>query len=315
MTNASTALVGRMGDRPWLTDGGLETELVFHDGRDLPCFAAFPLLSSPEGRERLARYWGGYLDAAADLDLGFVLDTPTWRASAGWGEEMGMSPAEIDAVNAEAVDFARLLRAARGEQARRILVNGVLGPAGDGYTVNARMTVAGARDYHHGQLSAFAGAGADMATILTMTTADEAAGAALAARDAGIPFVVSFTVETDGHLPDGTGLERAIGKVDAESDGYPLWFMVNCAHPSHFRRVLNGGWVSRIGGIRANASCLSHAELDASETLDEGDPDALGEDYADLSRALPQLRVVGGCCGTDLRHVAAVGRACTRSLH
>jgi S-methylmethionine-dependent homocysteine/selenocysteine methylase len=299
------------GDRVFLTDGGLETTLVFHRGIDLPAFAAFPLLDSDDGRAALREYFLPYLQAAREQGTGFILDTATWRANADWGPELGYDAAALDRVNRDAVAFAQALRAEAADTPAPILVNGVAGPRGDGYVAGAMMSATEALAYHAPQLAAFAAAGADMASAITMTYADEATGVANAAAAVGLPVAISFTVETDGRLPSGQALADAIEQVDAETLAYPAYYMVNCAHPSHFAGVLaeGGPWRDRIAGIRANASALSHAELDAAEELDEGDPVALAGDYAALRAHLPAVTVLGGCCGTDARHIAAVGAA------
>ncbi len=311
MTIARERMLARIGKQLWLTEGGLETELVFHDGINLPCFAAFTLLESDAGRERLARYATEYLDAAAELGRGHIMDTHTWRASHGWGAKMGLSAKRIAEINAESVRLLKSVRSLRGMQANAILINGVVGPSGDGYAPDRQMSVAEAQAYHQPQLTALAAARVDLATAMTMTHVEEAIGVTLAARAARLPFVCSFTVETDGQLPSGMALEEAIARVDTATSGWPMWFGINCAHPDHFSDELTGGWVARIGALRANASRKSHAELDCMEELDAGDPVELGQDYAELLRLLPGLRVVGGCCGTDLRHVMAIGGACT----
>jgi homocysteine S-methyltransferase len=299
------------GDRIFLTDGGLETTLVFHRGIDLPEFAAFPLLDTDTGRAALRDYFRPYLAAAREQGAGFVLDTPTWRANADWGAQLGYDAAALDRVNRDAVAFARELRDEAGDAPAPIVVNGVLGPRGDGYVAGQQMTGSEALAYHAPQVRAFAGAGADLVSAITMTYAEEAIGIAGAAAASDIPVVISFTVETDGRLPSGQALGDAIEQVDAETLGYPAYYMVNCAHPSHFAGVVaaGGGWRDRIAGLRANASAKSHAELDAAEELDAGDPAALGSDHAALRTHLPAVRVLGGCCGTDERHVAAVGAA------
>jgi homocysteine S-methyltransferase len=301
------------GDRLFLTDGGLETTLVFHRGIELPDFAAFPLLDTPEGRAALREYFLPYLATARERGAGFILDTATWRANPDWGRRLGYDAAALDRVNRLAVAFARSLREEQGDAPAPILVDGVVGPRGDGYIAGELMSASVARDYHAAQVAAFAAAGADLTSAITMTYAEEAIGIAGAAADAGLPVVISFTVETDGRLPSGQALGDAIEQVDAETLGYPAYYMVNCAHPSHFDAVVaaGGGWRDRIAGLRANASAKSHAELDAAEELDEGDPAALGADYVALRAHLPALQVLGGCCGTDARHVAAIGAAWT----
>jgi homocysteine S-methyltransferase len=298
-------------DRCYLTDGGLETTLVFHHGIDLPAFAAFPLLDTDDGRTALRDYFRPYLAAARAQGAGFVLDTATWRANADWGGQLGYDAAALDRVNRDAVAFARELRDEAGDAPAPIVVNGVLGPRGDGYVADRRMAASEALAYHAPQVRTFAGAGADLVSAITMTYAEEAVGIARAAAASGVPAVISFTVETDGRLPSGQALGEAIEQVDAETLGSPAYYMVNCAHPSHFADVVSGGgaWRDRIAGLRANASAKSHAELDAAEELDAGDPIALGSDHAALRAHLPAVRVLGGCCGTDVRHVAAVGAA------
>lgn len=306
--HATSALLARMGGRLHLTDGGLETAMIFHEGLDLPQFAAFTLLGLPEGTAAMRRYFNGFLDQAAALNLGFVLDTVTWRASGGWGEVMNLPPGEIDRINRAAVAFAGALRDAHG--AGDAILNGVIGPHGDAYRRDSVLSPDEAYDYHHRQVAVLADAGVDMVTAVTISSTGEAIGIAEAARDAGVPVALSFTVETDGRLIGGETLEAAVGVTDAATGGYAAWFGINCAHPDHFGPGLAGDWTRRLGAIRANASRLSHAELDEAAELDDGNPEELATAYQALRQRLPSLRVLGGCCGTDLRHVAAIGRKC-----
>jgi len=300
------------GDRVFLTDGGLETTLIFDCGLELPLFAAFPLLDDANGRATLRDYFGRYIATAREQGTGFLLDTPTWRANADWGAQLGYDAAAMDRVNRDAVAFARELREQAGGAPEPILISGVIGPRGDGYRADAQMTAMEAEAYHAPQARSLA-AGADLVAAITMTYADEAIGIARAAARAGVPVAISFTVETDGRLPSGQALGEAIEQVDAETLAAPAHYMVNCAHPSHFAGVLaeGGAWRDRIAGLRANASVKSHAELDAASELDAGDPAELAEDYAALRSQLRNVSVLGGCCGTDERHVAAVGAAWT----
>lgn len=289
-----------------LTDGGLETVLVFEHGLELPAFAAFPLLDQPGGRDLLAKYHHDFLEIAASHGLGYILETPTWRANRDWSAQLGYSPDELRRILHDSVALAAALRGPRD------MVSGCMGPRGDGYVPGVAMRPNEAADYHRPQVKDFAEAGADLVTSFTLSYVDEAIGIAAAAAEVGIPAVIGFTVETDGRLPSGTTLEDAIGAVDASTAGSVAWFMVNCAHPDHVALGLDAGpWRARIGALRANASRLSHAELDEAETLDAGDPAELAEGYAGLRASLPGLRVVGGCCGTDARHVAAIARALT----
>lgn len=311
MTNAKINL-RELGDTVLLTDGGLETSLVFLDGLDLPFFAAFPLLATDDGRERLGRYFRQYLDIAEQRGVGFVLDTPTWRANPDWGGKLGYSNSALSAVNRRAVTWARALAAPYAARGMLVFVNGVAGPRGDGYRVDAVMTTAEAESYHSDQIRAFRDAGADMVSAITMTYSHEAAGIACAAMAMGLQSVISFTVETDGRLPSGESLKDAIETVDDETDGAPAYFMINCAHPSHFDAVLAAGesWMGRIRGVRANASAKSHAELDEATELDPGDPADLGRRYRAMRDRFGHIAVLGGCCGTDSRHIAAICDAC-----
>lgn len=292
----------------FLSDGGLETCLIFHDKVDLPQFAAFVLLDDELGRERLKGYYVPYLELCAETgDAGFILETPTWRASPDWGALLGVDPERLRRVN---VDAARMMCTLRDRWAPRlggpIVVNGVIGPRGDGYVADAPDSAADAASYHALQAEALAAGGVDMLSAVTMTNSAEALGVAMAGERAGLPVAISFTVETDGRLPNGEPLGDAIARVDAVSP--PAYFALNCAHPSHFEQVLDTGqaWTSRIRALRANASTKSHAELDDATELDIGEPADLALRYRGLKRALPNLNVLGGCCGTDWRHLRAV---------
>ena len=306
------ALPQLSGRKIFLTDGGLETTLVFLEGIDLPCFAAFPLVTAEAGREKLKEYFRPYLATAVKAGAGFVLDTPTWRASPGWGEKLGWSPEALDAINRKSVAIAAELREAWATQKTPIVLNGVVGPRGDGYRADARMSAEEAQGYHAAQIEAFRDTETDMVSAITMTYPEEAVGIARAAQAAGLPVAVSFTVETDGRLPSGHTLKAAIETVDQATGSGPAYYMINCAHPLHFEDAVAAGeaWTDRIRGIRANASTMSHAELDAATELDAGDPADLGRRYRDLRRHLRGICVMGGCCGTDHRHVAAICEAC-----
>jgi S-methylmethionine-dependent homocysteine/selenocysteine methylase len=303
-----TILPQLSGDGLFVTDGGLETELVFHDGIDLACFAAFPLLADPDSRARLRRYYDGYLDIARRNSAGFVMETPTWRANPDWAERLGYSPARLDDANRAAITLAEEVRAAAVADGVPTVVSGCIGPRGDGYEPASAMTAEEAEAYHSVQIATFAETSADQVTAITMTNAEEAIGIVKAAAAAGIPSAISFTVETDAKLPTGQSLHDAIDQVDEATDAGAAYYMVNCAHPVHFAPALEheGPWRNRIVGLRANSSRRSHAELDEATELDEGDPRELGAQHAALQDRLLAVRVLGGCCGTDARHVAAI---------
>jgi homocysteine S-methyltransferase len=301
---ASRAELPQLSGEPFITDGGMETVLIFDYGLELPDFASFVLLDDAEGAQALRSYYEKFLDIARERRAGIVLDTPTWRANADWGERLGYSAEALADVNRRGVGLLEELR--QDAVGTELVISGCIGPRGDGYVVGETMTPEQAESYHEAQVTTFAGTAADLVSALTMTSVDEAIGIVRAAEKAGIPSVISFTLETDGRLPSGTALRDAVAEVDAETGGAAAYFMVNCAHPTHFEHVLADGGLERVRGLRANASSKSHEELDESEELDQGDPDELAEQYRDLRRLWPSLTVVGGCCGTDHRHVDAV---------
>ncbi len=296
----------------FLTDGGMETTFVFHDGIDLPHFSSVVMLRDEAGRRHVREYYERFISLAREQGYGIVLETPTWRASSDWGERLGYSPEGLAEANRAAVALVGELRERLETPATSIVVSGCIGPRGDGYDPGEAMTAAAAEAYHAGQAEIFAAAGADMIGAMTMTNVPEAVGIARAAAKAGLPVAISFTVETDGRLPTGDELGEAIEAVDRETGGAPAYFMINCAHPTHFAETLaaGGDWTRRLLGLRANASKQSHAELDAATELDAGDPAELGAEYRELLRRHPQVRIVGGCCGTDHRHIESIGRAC-----
>ena len=299
-------------ERLFLTDGGLETDLIFNRGIDLPHFASVMLLRSDSGVVALRDYFRSYIDLARRAGTGLELVSASWRASPDWAEVLGISQDELDSLNRKSVQMLLDLR--NESEGLSIVVSGCIGPRGDGYEPGTVMTAGEAQAYHGRQAKVLAYAGADMLVALTMTNVPEAIGIVRAARELGVPVAISFTVETDGRLPTGDSVADAVRSVDRATEGYAAYFMINCAHPAHFDSVLTAGedWIQRIGGLRANASRCSHAELDAMTELDDGDPQELGALYRQLRDRLPQLNVLGGCCGTDVRHVAAIAEACAR---
>jgi S-methylmethionine-dependent homocysteine/selenocysteine methylase len=296
----------------YLTDGGIETTLIFHDGLDLPHFAAFHLLKDDAGTAALRRYFTRYAEIARANGTGFILESPTWRASADWGEKLGYSAGALAEANARSIVLMQAIRSAFVDADTPFVVSGCVGPRGDGYDPGAVMSADEAQAYHAGQIGVFAGSAADMVTAITMTNASEAIGVTRAARVAGLPVAISFTLETDGRLPTGQGLKEAIAEVDEATQGGPAYYMINCAHPTHFAATLadKGAWLQRIRGVRANASKRSHTELNEAPDLDAGDPVELGGEYAAMVRRLPQINVLGGCCGTDHRHIERICAEC-----
>ncbi|MET0961381.1 MAG: homocysteine S-methyltransferase family protein [Noviherbaspirillum sp.] len=306
----------QLDDTLFLTDGGLETTLIFNEGLELPYFAAFDLLKDEPGAAVLEDYYERYAAIARDHGLGLVLEAPTWRANPDWAHKLGYDDAGLAAANRKAIALMGRVREKYETPACPMVISGNLGPRGDGYKADLRMSAVQAQAYHMPQVAVFADSDADMAAAFTMTYPDEAIGIVRAAASCELPVAISFTLETDGRLPSGNTLEEAIDRTDHATGAYAAYYMINCAHPTHFEDVLRGGgsWVQRIRGLRANASRRSHAELDEATTLDDGDPHELGIEYGALHGLLPHLTVVGGCCGTDDRHVEAICRAMLAEL-
>jgi len=301
----------QLSGQPVLTDGGLETVLVFHEGIDLPEFASFPLLDDAAGRSLLSRYFDDYLTIARRHGVGLLLEAATWRANPDWVERVTGSRDGTAGVNRHAIDFLAEYRDAQDAPVP-MPISGCVGPRGDGYVADQAMTAEEAADYHRTQVETFAASEADLISALTLNCVEEAIGVATAAQAAKMPAAISFTVETDGRLPTGQPLGEAIQQVDEATGSAPAYYMVNCAHPTHFAGVLDPAapWAPRLRGLRANASTLSHAELDEMAELDEGDPEDLGRHLGRLRKRLERLSVLGGCCGTDHRHIAAIADAC-----
>lgn len=293
----------------FLTDAGLETDLIFNHGVEIREFAAHTLLGDIQGQAALADYLRGFLALADEFDAGLILDSQTWKAHRHWAADLGQTPAELRSINHQAIAFIAELRAQAANR-KPVVLNAVIGPRGDAYQPDRQIAVDEAHSYFSEQLGWLAETEIDMVTALTFNQATEATGFVTAAHELGLPAVVSFTVETDGRLPDGQSLAEAIMQVDAGSQGAAAYFMINCAHPDHFGGVLdeNASWTRRIRGLRANASRRSHAELDEAPELDAGDLHELANQYRALAERLPWLNVFGGCCGSDLRHVAEIVR-------
>ncbi|MEQ8824410.1 MAG: homocysteine S-methyltransferase family protein [Filomicrobium sp.] len=300
----------------FLTDGGLETVMVFQNGIELPCFAAIDLLRTANGAKLLAEYFEPYCEIARNAGAGLIVETATWRASPDWAEPIGFTNLnELADANILAARSAFEIRTKFETPQMPVVVSGCIGPRGDGYSPDTTMTISEAANYHSWQIGILARSGVDLITAITMPTIEEATGIALAAKNAKVPAAISFTVETNGRLPTGETLEEAIHAVDEATNRSSEYYMINCAHPTHFAETLDnaGAWVGRIKGIRANASTRSHAELDCACDLDAGDPVQLGREMADLKTRFPHLTVLGGCCGTDHRHIAEIAAATAAS--
>ncbi|MGE0023108.1 MAG: homocysteine S-methyltransferase family protein, partial [Hyphomicrobium sp.] len=269
-------------------------------------------LRTRAGREPLRSYSIPYIELARENGMGFILDGPTWRANPDWGAKLGYSKEALAAANRDGVELLEELRAAYEAPGLPMVVSAAVGPRGDGYVPGELMSIGEAEAYHAEQIGVFADSGADMVGAYTLTNVEEAIGIARAAAAARIPVAISFTLETDGALPTGQSLKSAIETVDAETGASPAYYMINCAHPTHIGHAFakGGAWLNRLKGLRANASRRSHVELNEAPDLDAGNPAELGAEYAGIIRRFPLITILGGCCGTDTRHVACIGAAC-----
>lgn len=302
----------QLNGSPFLTDGGLETTMLFLEGLELPYFAAFNLLNEELARNKINEYFHDYCQLANKYKVGFILEAVTWRASMDWASKLGYSQDNLIEILNQSIDMFEPFRQQYENEDTKIVFSGCIGPRGDGYTPDAMMSAEEAEDYHSLQIEAFSQTQADMITALTLNYINEAIGITRAARANNIPVVISFTVETDGKLPTGDSLKQAIDEVEQATEGAPSYYKINCAHPSHFEHIVsaNEPWLQKIRSLRANASRLSHAELDEAEELDAGNPVELGRQYRELMSKLPNLNVLGGCCGTDHRHIEQICKAC-----
>lgn len=308
-------------DTSFLTAAGTETYLLFQQGFALREFCAFEVFEDEAASAALERdYLRPIMTAAAAGGHGLLLDALVWRAHPDYLSALGYPAGDIGRINSLAVRQTRAVAArwqASGPAARScpVLVAADIGPRGDGYRTGSEApAIDSAEAYHAVQVDALADAGVDVVCALTMTTANEAIGIVRAAAKLAVPVIVSPTVETDGRLPDGSTLGEFIDRVDSAAPVLPVYYMVNCAHPTHLVPTLEAAaghgeaWVGRFRGFRANASQKSHAELDNSTSLDRGDPARLATEIAAMKRTYG-LRLIGGCCGTDAEHIAAIAAA------
>ena len=295
----------QLGGNLFASYTGMDTELLYNHGIELPGFASYPLLSNPDHKSLIRDYYCNLVDLAREQDVGVILDAVTWVANRDRGAELGYTADDLKKFNTDAIELIASVRNEKGDLPT--VLNGQVGPRGDGYAPSDLMTTQEAEDYHSEQIEVYANSEADFVCAFTICYPEEAAGVVRAAQRFAMPVAIAFTVETDGRLPTGMPLKEAIEKVDAESNGGALYFLINCAHPDHFKDIFtNEPWMQRLRGVVANASRCSHAELDVAEELDDGDPDELGVQVGGLRRKYPHFNILGGCCGSDMRHVKRI---------
>lgn len=291
----------------YLTYTGMETDLLFTQNVDLPGFASYPLLETDQGRAHISRYAADLIALGKEHGVGVILESATWVANRDRGAAIGYAPKKLIELNKKAIAHISEARDKFGH--RPTLISANVGPRTDAYAPSEQMNAEEAEAYHSEQIATLAATEAEMISGYTIAYPAEAVGIVRAAKSVGIPVVIAFTVEVDGRLSTGATLEQAIAQVDDATEGYASYFMINCAHPDHFESAFSDGpWMQRVRGIVANASRCSHAELDEAIVLDDGDPIELGKQLADLRRRFPHINVLGGCCGTDMRHMQSIAR-------
>ena len=287
---------------------GMETDLIFNRGMDLQGFASYPLMETDKGRDTLRGYWKDLIALGRQAAAGVILESPTWVANRDRGAAIGYAPEDLKRLNINAINLMSQVRKECAYSPTLISAN--IGPREDAYAPEDQMTTEEAERYHSEQISALANTDVDVISGYTLAYPSEAIGILRAARQYDLPGVIAFTVETDGQLPTGVSLGDAISQVDDATDGYARYFMINCAHPEHFSSQLEDTpWMRRIKGIVANASRCSHAELDEADVLDDGNPVELGRQLSEIRERFPHIQILGGCCGTDMRHMTEISKA------
>jgi S-methylmethionine-dependent homocysteine/selenocysteine methylase len=284
---------------------GMDTDILYNRGIDLPGFASYPLLSNPEHKKIIRECYSNLVDLGREQNVGVILDSVTWSANRDRGAELGYTAADLKKYNIDAIELIANVRNEKGDLPT--VLCGQIGPRNDGYAPTELMTTKEAEDYHSEQIEVYSNTEADFVSAFTICYAEEAAGIVRAAQRYNMPVAIAFTVETDGRLPTGMSMREAIEQVDVESNGGAFYFLINCAHPDHFTGIFNDEpWMQRLRGVVANASRCSHAELEVAEELDDGDPKELGAQVGRLREKFPHFNILGGCCGSDLRHMKRI---------
>ena len=300
--------------RLYLTEGGIETEIMYKDGFELPQFAMFPLLDDPAALEAMKGIWRRMLGVAADAGFCVVLNGLDYRASPDWGKLLGYSDEGLATMQLRCIDFLRDLARDYESHIEKIYISGTIGPRGDAYALHRTITAAEAEDYHSVQLATLARAGVDMAWAMTFNNIPEAVGLTRAAKTAGLPLAMGLTLDSSCKLKSGPTLAEAVTEIDRQTDTGPEFYACNCSHPLEFEPALDGGeWQGRLRCIRPNASAMEKIALCKLGHLEDGDPVELGAQMADVATRLPHMDIFGGCCGTDERHLREIASQVRRA--
>ena len=304
----------RLKGKFYLTEGGTETEVLYKHGFDLPEFAMFPLLDDPEATAVIRQMYRRYFAVAEEHGAGLLLIGHDYRASPDWGAKLGYSPEGLAEMQRKAMAFLDDLRRDYAGRVGDVYIAGCLGPRGDAYGTGGAITEDEAEAYHSVQLRTLKETPADMAIALTFNNIPEAIGAVRAAQALDMPIGVSLTLTAEGRLRSGPTLREAVETIDAGTDGAATWFGTNCEHPLEWADALAdaGPWLERMRYFRPNAARMEKLALCTLGHLEDGDPEELGSQMGALAAALPRADILGGCCGTDERHLGAVARNVNR---
>lgn len=298
----------RLDGRFYLTEGGAETEIMYKWGFELPEFAMFTLLDNPEADEVIRNMYRRYFDVAAAHDTGILAMGHDYRASPDWAQKLGYSAADLTRFQHRTMQFLDDVRAEYADRVSDAYITACIGPRGDAYGTGGDISASEAEDYHAVQLGNLEGTAADMAVAATFNNIPESIGVIRAANRMGIPIGVSLTLTPEGRLRSGPTLREAVETIDEVTGGAAEWFGTNCAHPLEFEPALDdaGPWLDRLRYVRPNAAKMDKLALCELGHLEDGDPVELGEQMGEVARRFPRADILGGCCGTDERHLSEI---------
>lgn len=303
------AFPSRQEGRFYLSEGGTETELMYKYGFELPQFAMFPLLNNPDAVSKMREMFRSYLDVVANNGMCALMGGLDYRASPDWGELLGYSPAGLAEANHQSIAFLREIANEYASDIPEILIQGLIGPRGDAYARNAKITENEAEDYHSVQLETLKDTDVDLALAMTFNNIPESIGVARAAAKIGVPLGISLSLDSTSRLNSGPGLAEAITVIDAEVNQSPEFYSINCSHPVEYEpAIVPGDWIDRVRGVRPNASKMEKIALCQIGHLEQGDPVELGELCGDLARRYPHMDIWGGCCGTWNTHLDEIAK-------
>lgn len=298
--------------RPVLTDGGIETRIMFETPIHMdPDVQVAALLDHRDGRMKLESVYSGYVEAAREFSLPVVIGTPTFRAGPNFIRRAGLPEEDIGRLNRQAAGFLKDVREKGGHEP--VFIGGVIGPSGDAYMPGQALPVAQAAEYHRPQAEALAVAGVDFLFAPTFPSVDEAEGACIAMARTGVPHVISFILGPEGDVLDGTPLAAAINRIDDNPDARPLYFSLSCIHALAAAEAVaklkadSAPAYGRLAEFKANGSPLRTDRLVQLDHPETDDPETFAAEMAGLFDPAG-LHVLGGCCGTDDSHIRALAR-------